>query len=49
MMGRTPDDTGDIILDSAYLAKKNYRMIADSSGRPVIWPGKGYVMKGTPP
>ena len=49
MIGRTTDGTGDIILDSAYLAKKNCRMIADSGRRPVIWPGKGYVMRGTPP
>ena len=49
MYGRIPMGEGYTILDAAYLAKKNCRMIADSGRSPVICPKSNSVARGLHP
>ncbi len=49
MFARTPDGDGHVMLDSAYDAHANYRMIYDSGRKPVIWPRRNHTAKGFNP
>lgn len=49
MYGRIPGGGGYTILDAAYLARKNCRMIADSGRIPVICPKSNSAPKGLHP
>ena len=49
MFAMVPDGTGCVMLDAAYDAYKNYRVIRYSSRRPVIDPRKDHALKGYNP
>ena len=51
MYGRIPhgDTGGHVLLDAAYLSRKNCRIIADSGREPVICPKKNSVPRGFNP
>ena len=49
MFARTPDGDGHVMLDSAYDAHANCKMIYDSGRKPVIWPRKNHTAKGFNP
>ena len=45
MFAMVPDGTGCVMLDAAYDAYENYRVIRDSGRRPVIDPRKNHTLK----
>ena len=47
--GSGPDGAGCVMLDTAYDAYENYRVIRDSGRRSVIDPRKGHTLKGYNP
>ena len=49
MFAMVPDGTGCVMLDAAYDAYENYRMIRNSGRRPVIDPRKDHTLKGYNP
>ena len=49
MIARVPDGDGHVMLDSAYDARANCKMIYDSGRKPVIWPRKNHTAKGFNP
>ncbi len=49
MFARMPDGDGHVMLDSAYDACANCRMIYDSGRKPVIWPRRNHIAKGFNP
>ena len=49
MFARMPNGDGHVMLDSAYDARANCRMIYDSGRKPVIWPRRNHTTKGFNP
>ena len=49
MFAMVPDSTECVMLDAAYDAYENYRMIRNSGRRPVIDPRKDHTLKGYNP
>ena len=49
MFARMPQGSGDVLLDAAYLAGENCRVITDSGRRPVICPKGNSVPRGFTP
>ena len=49
MIARVPDGDGHVMLDSAYDARANCKMIYDSGRKPVMWPRKNHTAKGFNP
>ena len=49
MFAMVPDGTGCVMLDAAYGAYENYRMICNSGKRPVSDPRKDHTLKGYNP
>ncbi len=49
MIARVPDGDGHVMLDSAYDARANCKMIYDGGRKPVIWPRKNHTAKGFNP
>ena len=49
MIARVPDGDGHVMLDSAYDARANCKMIYDGGRKPVMWPRKNHTAKGFNP